>query len=311
MDMKLLSQSPSANDITGLHIEPTNICTLKCPGCARTRFIQQWPQHWKNYSINVSDLMQFLDCDLTGTTITLCGNYGDPIYHPEFHDLVSKLKQRGSTLNIITNGSYRTSDWWQQLVSVLDSSDVVTFSVDGLPKNFTQYRVNADWPSIEQAMKICAKSQAKTVWKYIVFLYNQESIETANQLSQELGLDKFYVSPSDRFDEQTEYLKPSMEFLGSRYQKQQNWKKNHASSELDPKCTNQKEHFISAEGYYVPCCYLQDYRFYYKTQFGKNKSLYKILDTTLSQILAQSAVVEFYNTLSQQPGCQYNCPKTI
>lgn len=310
MDMKLLSQSLPANNVTGLHIEPTNICTLKCPGCARTRFIQQWPQHWKNHSINVSDVMQFLDFDLTGTTITLCGNYGDPIYHPEFHDLVNKLKQRGSTLNITTNGSYRTSDWWQQLVSVLDSSDVITFSVDGLPKNFTQYRVNADWPSIEQAMKICAKSRAKTVWKYIVFLYNQESIETANQLSQELGLDKFYVSLSDRFDEQTEYLKPNMEFLGSRYSEQQNWKKNHTPGVLNPKCTTQKEHFVSAEGYYVPCCYLHDHRFYYKTQFGKSKSLYKISDTTLSQILAQSAVVEFYDTLSQQPGCQYNCPKT-
>ena len=309
--MKLPSQSLLANNITGLHIEPTNICTLKCPGCARTRFIQQWPQHWKNHSINVADLMQFIDCDLTDTTITLCGNYGDPIYHPEFHDLVSKLKQRGSTLNIVTNGSYQKQQWWQQLVAILDETDTVIFSIDGTPKNFMQYRINADWPSIEQAIQVCAGSQVNTVWKYIVFSYNQHDIETVNQLSQKLGIDKFEVVLSDRFDKQTEFLIPELEFLGSRYNAQQDWKNRKLSGTLDPKCTNGKEHFISAEGYYVPCCYLQDYRFYYKTQFGKNKSTYKISDTTLSKILKQSDTVKFYDNLSQQSGCQYNCPKTI
>jgi MoaA/NifB/PqqE/SkfB family radical SAM enzyme len=193
-------------------------------------------------------------------------------------------------------------------VTILDKNDTVIFSIDGTPKNFIQYRINADWPSIEQAIQVCTESQVNTVWKYIVFSYNQHDIETVNQLSQKLGIDKFEVVLSDRFDKQTEFLKPELEFLGSRYNAQQDWKNGKLSGTLDPKCTNRKEHFISAEGYYVPCCYLQDYRFYYKTQFGKNKSTYKISDTTLSKILNQSDTVEFYDNLSQQSGCQYNCP---
>jgi len=313
MDTKLSNPNPAQllNNIIGFHIEPTNICMLKCAGCARTRFIQHWPQHWQNHNIDVSDLMRFLDCDLAGKQVNLCGNYGDPIYHPEFHNLVSALKQKGCTVSIVTNGSYRKPEWWQQLASILDSTDTMTFSIDGTPENFTQYRTNADWPSIEQAMQICAGSRAKTVWKYIVFSYNQEHIETTGQLSQQLGLDEFQTVQSDRFDQQTEYLKPSVEFVGSRYNEQQNWKNNRTPGSLDPKCTNGKEHYISAEGYYAPCCYLQDHRFYYKTQFGKNKSLYKISDTTLSQILTRPSTIEFYNNLSQQPGCQYNCPQTI
>ena len=298
----------SLNSITGFHIEPTNICTLKCAGCARTRFIQQWPQHWKNHSIDVQDLMRFLDCDLEGKKISLCGNYGDPIYHPAFHDLVSALKQRNCVINIVTNGSYRSVEWWQKLTAMLDSKDTVIFSVDGTPENFVQYRINADWPSIEQAMLTCARSQVQTVWKYIVFSYNQPDIESVDQLRSQLGLDEFRVVKSDRFDQQTEHFKPTVEFLGSRYNEQKNWKNGLSSSIVDPKCIDGNEHFISAEGYYVPCCYLQDYRFYYKTQFGKNKSLYKISDTTLSQILTQPTTIEFYNNLSQQPGCQYNCP---
>lgn len=254
--------------------------------------------------------MRFLDCDLQGKTITLCGNYGDPIYHPEFHDLVKEFKQRGSAVIIITNGSYRKPEWWQQLIALLDSTDTVVFSVDGTPENFTQYRVNADWPSIEQAMRVCADSVVQTVWKYIVFSYNQHDIDAVDQLRSQLGISRLQVEKSDRFDQQTEHLKPTVEFLGSRYDQQQTWKHTQSLDGVTPKCANNLEHFISAEGHYVPCCFLQDYRFYYKTPFGKNKSVYSISDTTLSQILNQPTTVEFYHTLPHQPGCQYNCPQT-
>jgi pyruvate-formate lyase-activating enzyme len=253
--------------------------------------------------------MRFLDCDLAGKKINLCGNYGDPIYHPEFHDLVSNLKARGCNIGITTNGSYRSAEWWQQLISKLDATDQVIFSVDGIPENFTQYRVNADWQSIQQAMLICANSSVHTVWKYLVFSYNQHDIETADQLRSQLGLSEFRVSLSDRFDQQTEHLKPTVEFLGTKYNQQQHWKHSQSYLQIDPKCANQREHYISAEGYYTPCCYTQDYRFYYKTQFGQNKSAYKIADTTLNQILNQPTLTEFYNNLAQHTVCQYNCPK--
>ena len=255
--------------------------------------------------------MRFLDCDLSGKKINLCGNYGDPIYHPEFHNLVKELKQRGCDIDITTNGSYQKAEWWQQLAEMLDLTDTLTFSVDGTPENFTQYRINADWPSIEQAMKICSKSRVHTIWKYIVFSYTVDDIESAKQLSESLNISTFQIEKSDRFDEVTNKFKPTVDFLGQRYNKQQDWKHQGTQSTLQPRCSNGKQHFISAEGYYVPCCYLQDHRFYYKTQFGKNKSAYRIADTTLSKILTQPNTVEFYNNLPQQSGCQYNCPQIL
>ena len=194
--------------INGFHIEPTNICTLKCSGCARTRFIDQWPQHWKNHSLDIDQLLSFLDIDLTGKKIVLCGNYGDPIYHPNFIDFVKKLKARGAVLSITTNGSYKSQAWWEELVSNLSSSDFVNFSVDGTPDNFTKYRVNADWESIKIGMDVVAKSHCDSSWKYIPFAFNQQDIETVKQLSQSIGIKNFRVEPSDRFDEQTLELIP-------------------------------------------------------------------------------------------------------
>jgi organic radical activating enzyme len=305
-----MHQKKSPDNLVGLHIEPTNICTLKCSGCARTRFINQWPQHWKNHSLDIDHLLKFLDIDLTGLKILLCGNYGDPIYHPNFVEFVTKLKQRGSIISIVTNGSYRTTDWWKALTSVLTSDDRITFSVDGVPTNFTQYRINADWDTIKQGMEISVESACQTEWKYIPFSFNSADIESAEHISQQLGIDHFFVDPSDRFDEETEFLKPNDNLLGTRYNPQVLWKSSQTTSlkKVAPQCDNGKEHFITADGYYSPCCFIADYRFYYKTTFGKQKKMYNIQEHSISQLLETPAVVEFYQNLEQHTGCQFNCP---
>jgi MoaA/NifB/PqqE/SkfB family radical SAM enzyme len=295
--------------ITGFHIEPTNICTLKCAGCARTRFIDQWPQHWSNHSLDIDQLLGFLDIDLSTKTINLCGNYGDPIYHPDFINFVKKLKATGVTLSIVTNGSYKTKEWWQELTELLSPNDNITFSIDGIPENFTQYRKNANWTSIQTGIEISAKSQCQTVWKYIPFSFNETSIDQANKLALDFGIDKFVVSPSDRYDEKTSMLMPSSkEFTGIRFESQQQWKNNNNVISVNPKCHIGNQHFVTADGFYSPCCYLADHRFYYKTQFGKSKKQYDIRNTTLSELLARPTVVEFYTSLEKQSGCQYNCP---
>jgi len=298
------------NEITGFHIEATNLCTLKCSGCARTRFIEQWPQHWKNHSLDVDVLMKFLDIDIFGKSLNFCGTYGDPIYHPRFHDLILACKLRGARVTITTNGSYRDIEWWDQLCKILTEDDIVTFSIDGTPENFTLYRENANWKSIKSGIDICSKSKARVVWKYIPFLYNQDDIQTTRQLSQDLGVDEFVISPSDRFDEKTQYLIPTIDFVGERYQSQE-CVKNGKSTEVDPKCQNGREHFIAATGHYVPCCFLVDHRFYYKNLFGKEKNKFDIRNTTLTKVLSEPKVIEFYDLISKSPnlGCQYNCPK--
>jgi MoaA/NifB/PqqE/SkfB family radical SAM enzyme len=296
-------------DIAGFHIEPTNICTLKCSGCARTRFIDQWPQHWKNHSLDIDILLKFIDIDLTNKRITLCGNYGDPIYHPNFIELVVRLKSRGALVAITTNGSYKKQQWWEDLVDILSPLDTVTFSVDGLPTNFTQYRVNADCESILVGMQVVSAASCNSVWKYIPFAFNQDDIIEATNLSNQIGIKNFQVDPSDRFDEQTANLKPDTTLLGARYIAQVNWKSNSTDLTVDPKCKQGNSHFITADGYYSPCCFLADHRFYYKTPFGKNKSRYNITQQSLTEILQQSQTIEFYQTLDQQSGCQYNCPK--
>ena len=293
--------------VRSIHLEPTNICTLKCPGCSRTRFINQWAKHWKNHSIDKQTLLKFLDIDLSGINVDLCGNYGDPIYHPDLVGLIRDLKNRGAVISIVTNGGHRKRSWWQELVQELSSSDSVTFSIDGIPENFTQYRINGDWKTTQDAIEVCVEAPCDTVWKFIPFSYNENNIEQARQLSQDLGMDQFQISRSSRFDEQTMHFKPSDEQIGIEWHSQQSWKQTLTVKKVIPECHSGQAHFISADGYYMPCCYVGDHRFYYKTEFGKNKNQYSIENTTLSEILGRTKVAEFSNKLDDHPVCQFNC----
>jgi len=292
--------------INGFHIEPTNICTLKCSGCARTRFINQWPQHWKNHNLDIDDLLNFLDINISGLRINFCGNYGDPIYHPRFIDMVEKIKSRGASISITTNGSYKTQDWWTELCQSLSDTDSIRFSIDGVPENFIKYRINADWDSIRKGIEICVANNINTVWKFIPFEFNQQDIARAKQISSEMGVSGFILDPSDRYDDQTEYLIPDKNLIGLR-----KFARESGNGTVDPKCQKGNEHFITATGHYSPCCFVADHRFYYKTIFGKNQKLFDIKNTRLSELLSQPTIVDFFDMMPNSPPsvCQFNCPK--
>lgn len=293
--------------IKGLHIELTNKCTLKCPRCSRTEFIQQFPKQWKNIDVDISSLLKFIDIDLTGVKIHLCGNYGDPIYHDGLIDAVKGFKDRGGILNIATNGSYRSIEWWEDLANYLTSDDQVTFAIDGTSDNFTKYRINADWQSISDGINVISKSNAKMIWQYILFSYNQNDIEKASRLSEALGFDEFFIMDSGRWDNGTEWLTPTIDNLSKS---KLEWKLGQ-NIEIDPKCLSQDQHYISANGFYTPCCWMAEHRFYYKSEFHKDKKMYDINEHTLSEILDRNHVINFYNNIkdSKLDVCQFSCPK--
>jgi MoaA/NifB/PqqE/SkfB family radical SAM enzyme len=291
------------DNISGFHLEPTNICTLKCPRCSRTKFIEQFPNKWSNKQLNLDDLKKFLDIDLTKKLFRLNGNNGDPIYYDQLFELVEWIKTQGADVQITTNGSYRTIEWWETLGSLLTETDTVMFSIDGTPDNFTNYRVNADWKSMATGINIITKSPAKTIWKYISFSYNVTDVETVQKLSQELGFDEFYLVHSDRWDSESDWLKPDG-LKGPREDAIIKWHRKE-KLDLNPKCKNNKEHYISSDGFYIPCCFIGDFRFYYRSEFYKNQDNYDISKTTITQILHRTKFIPN----SDLEYCAFNCPQ--
>jgi len=301
------------DSLRGIHIELTNMCTLKCPRCSRTKFIDMFPNQWSNKNLNLNNLKNFLDIDLTGIVINLCGNYGDPIYYDKLFDAVDFFKERDAVISIATNGSYQQKEWWEQLSLKLTDQDSIIFAIDGLPETFSQYRINANWESIKQGIEITAASAVKLIWQYIVFSFNENDIEEAKKMSIELGFDEFKLVKTDRFDNDNDWLKPSINLVGDRNSAMVYWK-NSLKKELEitPRCKQlNNHHYISADGIYMPCCFAGEHNFYYKSEFYKNRNEYDISTTTLSQLLKSNRIIDFYSKLEDAKlnYCTFNCPK--
>tara|TARA_R110000823_G_scaffold93747_8_gene205172 strand:+ start:574 stop:1482 length:909 start_codon:yes stop_codon:yes gene_type:complete len=300
--------------VKGLHIELTNKCYLKCSKCARTTFIDKFGiKNWNNHDLSLDDLKSFLNIDLTGIQITFCGDYGDPIYHPELIKIVTWFKEKNAIVKITTNGSYKDKTWWEELVSKLTADDEICFSIDGIPENFTQYRVNADWKSIAVGLQVVGSSNVNSVWKYILFRFNEHTIDQAKTLSESFNIKAFNIMHSDRFDNDDELMPSSTNALGDQYSSIVTWRnldnRKRAEQKIDPKCSKGTKHYITADGHYLPCCYVGDWRFYYKSKFYKNKNSYKIQDTTIEKILEQEQ--DFFDNLqtTKPDYCTFNCPK--
>jgi len=198
------------NSPTHLELEITTKCTLFCHACARTLDPNEERSEWKFGQLSLESIDRATSMPSL-KVLQFSGAFGDPIYHTEFLQIVKLVKSKNLIFRMDTNGSYRSKEWWEELGSMLTPSDFIVFSIDGLPGK-DLYRLNSDWPSIETGIKTIASiSKATTIWKWIIFNYNQDDIVEGYRLSKELGINAFQVVQSGRHNNSPEF-KPTRDY---------------------------------------------------------------------------------------------------
>jgi MoaA/NifB/PqqE/SkfB family radical SAM enzyme len=136
--------------------------------------------------------------------VTFCGNDGDPIYCKDLVEICKWFKSVNPDVSIviITNGSYKTADWWQSLAETLDHNDEVHWSIDGWDQESNeQYRVNSNWDSIVQGIDIFRKynTSTYTVWASIAFRFNEDRIIQQKIMATAYGFDSYQLTKSTKF----------------------------------------------------------------------------------------------------------------
>lgn len=187
------------------HFEVSSICVLKCPRCPR----QEVAESLLNRQLTLEFFQQQIGAHRMAQIkrITFCGNDGDPIYCREFLEIVQWIKQVNPEINlvIVTNGSHRTSQWWEKLAGILNQHDELHWSLDGWDQiSNQQYRVNSDWDSIFLGIQTFFSHNQTTyrVWAAIAFRFNQDSLGRMQQQAQSLGFDLFQLTQSTKFGSQ-------------------------------------------------------------------------------------------------------------
>jgi hypothetical protein len=243
----------------------------------------------------------------------MCGNNGDPIYHSKFHELCLQLKKINCTIRITTNGSGKKKEWWTKLCSILGEKDSITFSIDGLQDTNHLYRKNAKWNSIMDAIDVVTKFTLNTTWKYIVFKHNQHQIEEAESMSKMLGIKNFQLEKSDRWlDEQSEKLKPSLDFIDSYHEHQHKvLTMPEYNVKMIPFCTKNdipsNQLYIDAEGNFYPCCWIGTYRYRFKSIFSPKKLNFNIKNHSINDIIYHNEVKKFFRSTKRYESANECC----
>lgn len=185
------------------HFEISSKCTLKCPRCPRTEYKDKVNL---NKDLSLDFFKQLLTPDLLINTvkrITMCGDIGDPIYNKEYLEICRYIKETNPNIHLftITNGSYRSKEWWEEFASICNERDSINFSVDGYDhKSNNLYRVNSDWDSIMLGMKIMSQQSTAFVhWATIIFRFNEDHLDDIVNQARNIGCDSVQFTKSTKF----------------------------------------------------------------------------------------------------------------
>jgi MoaA/NifB/PqqE/SkfB family radical SAM enzyme len=202
--MKKTANQTIAN---GINIEITNKCKIKCPACPRQT-------NKKNlvgsYTIPLNELKLIID---TFPQLSFCGQMADPIYHPEFLDLV-KYIDNDTNVTFHTNGHGFDEDWWWDVFVACKGKRIRwIFGLDGLPKDSHKYRVLQDGEQVFEMMQLGASLGCDIRWQYIVFNYNENDIEEARALAkknnitfEEMHSNRFWANPEYKPNNKDKYV---------------------------------------------------------------------------------------------------------
>ena len=187
-----------------LNLDITYRCPLECLRCGRQTSFRN-----KNLRVPGRDLTleEFNKITNFFPRISFCGQYSDPIHHPQFIDFLKMCKEKNIIVEVHVASSFKSKEFFIEAFNAYPKAEWI-FGIDGLPENSHLYRVNQDGNKLYDIMLESKKILiSKPVWQYIIFKYNENDIDTAMNKAKQDGVD-FLVINSSRWINSKDLLRP-------------------------------------------------------------------------------------------------------
>lgn len=228
--------------IEWIDIELTSFCNIECKGCLRVQSKHADKFINKTY-LDLNMIKEKFQKSMFPNIkiINFCGSIDEPTTHPQFFEIIEHFADWGAHINIATNGSLRTTQWWEKLASILPKSHKVTWGIDGADEVSEIYRKGSNFKKVESNFRAFNRAGGKSIWQFIVFEHNEHQLEAAKTIAKEEGFADFKVIISHRKDTQ-----------GITHKKVE----TEQSSCISCKYSNQKRIFVNHMGNVIPCCHL-------------------------------------------------------
>ena len=140
--------------------------------------------------INFSDLLKWISKEEFPSLklMNFCGSVDEPTTHPEILKIVEYFLEF-SEVNIATNGSTKTIDFWKRLGEYGVS---VFFGLDGTDqKSLEKYRIGSNFKKVQENYRAFIGAGGNATWQFIVFDHNEHLIKEAENMSKVEGFKKF------------------------------------------------------------------------------------------------------------------------
>lgn len=324
-------------EIRTVHLEVSTKCNARCPMCLRTILGGKVNPHLPLTELSLADVKAIFTPEFIRQLrkMYMCGNYGDPMMAQDTLEIFRYFRECNSEMDLemFTNGSGRTEQWWSDLAKVVTKC---RFSIDGLESTNHIYRRGTKWGLIERALTAFISAGGRADWDFIVFKHNEHQIEEAREYAAKIGVRKFNVKKTGRFfsntqatgKDQQEVLGPDGEIeyfieppINPQYRNQAlakeaeiiaqhgSMKEFLAKTPIVCKVAEEKSVYVTAEGHAFPCCWTanQLYPWYYGE---RGAPIWKMINQLPNGIDSLNAVKHGLRAVVEGPFFQKRLPES-
>jgi MoaA/NifB/PqqE/SkfB family radical SAM enzyme len=266
-------------DIRQVQIELTTRCNARCPMCMRNYRGMDFNSGYPDTELSLQDVQHILQPDFLRQLdkgISFNGNLGDFGTARDGLEIVEWLVGQGVTVDINTNGSMRSHEWWAKFALPGVS---IGWALDGIdPATHARYRQDTDWNRVVENARAFIDAGGYAIWRWIPFDHNRDQEPAARLLAEAWGFQEFENIHEGRdrgpvFNRRGEFS----HWLGEP----ESWKpdskamvESHVTwfdaktvkpvkdtTVLNMVCQHkrQEELYIAADGTVYPCCFLGFY----------------------------------------------------
>ncbi len=243
-----------------LTIDPTNICTLRCPFCPTGQQRNSRPKEamfFQNFKKIIDELGPYL------IHIDFC-NWGEPLLNKELFDMIAYAKKFFIDTKVDTNLNYLSEEDAEKMI--LTGLDRLIVSIDGTSQEtYSKYRVGGDFHKVINNLKTLIEKKKELnrknpfiTWQFLVFRHNEHEIEEVKRLGRELGvyavgITKAFIGDKDWIPINEEYSHYKKEEIKSEYTSE------HFKKPPDRFCNWLWEAIVvNSNGSVSPCCSIEN-----------------------------------------------------
>ena len=259
------------NDIRKLQIDLSSYCNAKCGACIRNVYGDKTQPGLRLSHFDVNVWARLFTQDLASIQLeklSLNGNWGDACMHPHLPEMIETVSkhQPKMHINIATNGSMHTPDWWKRLgISISKNPNTVDFAIDGLEDTHAIYRRGTDFNKIMVNMKAFIDGGGYASWMMTEFDHNCHQVDDAIERAKAIGVGEFNLRQSHGYDmlikSDTEEYKITINKCSGRWLEIPFYKNKLTAYFTEKENTtcpwyNDGEIQIDPWGYVHPCCHI-------------------------------------------------------